>query len=199
MMFRKAVPAVAVSLLLCCFAAMGQRALPTATQPLQFSGFAGVAGVSTGLAGSNNVDVLVGADLGLPPVRGVRPVLEVRGAYPMYRGSVDWQKSILGGIKGDFLLNHRLRPYGNFLLGRGEVHYRGAGYQFGPLVYQLSSTNVYSYGGGFEQDLSDGFALRVDGQIQKWGYAPTPSGNVYAKVLNAALVYRFHFGQPYRR
>jgi len=199
MIVRNAVLAVLHSaLLLYPAAALAQRALPTATQTLQLSGFGGVGGVFTGLADGRNVDVVAGADLGLPPVHGVRPEIEIRGAYPMYRGDVDWEKSILGGVKTDFLLNHRLRPYGDFLFGRGEVRYAEGGYQVGNLIYLVSTTNVYSFGGGMEQDLTDRFAIRVDGQIQKWGYAPTPSGNMYPKLLTVALVYRLRFHHPNR-
>src|SRR5438270_6970507 len=59
--------------------AEAQQALPTATQSLQLSVFGGVGGVFTGLRGGKNFDVLAGADLGLPPVRGMRPEIEVSG------------------------------------------------------------------------------------------------------------------------
>jgi hypothetical protein len=178
-------------------AAHSQQTLPTATQTLQLSVFGGFGGVFTGLGGGKNFDVLAGADLGLPPVHGIRPTVEVRGAYPVDKGLIDSQKSMLGGIKTEFLLNHHLRPYANFLFGRGQINYNG-GYQFGNQIYLLTTTNVYSFGGGFDYDLSDSFSLRFDGQFQKWGYAPTPSGNIYAKVANAAIVYHFKFGRGYR-
>jgi len=178
-------------------AAQSQRALPTATQPLQLSVFGGVGGVFTGLSGGKNLDILAGADLGLPSVHGFRPVIEVRGAYPMDGGDVDSQKSILGGIKTEFLLNRRLRPYADFLFGRGEMKYN-RGYQFGNQIYLLSTTNVYSFGGGVDYDLTDHLGLRLDGQFQKWGYAPTASGNIYAKSANASIVYRFNFGRRFR-
>jgi hypothetical protein len=177
--------------------AAAQQALPTATAPLQLSIFGGLGGVYTGLSGGRNLDVLAGADLGLPPVHGMRPTIEVRGAYPVDHGQVDSQKSILGGLKMEFLLNHHLRPYGDGLFGRGEINYNG-GYQFGNQIYLLTTTNVYSFGGGLDYDLSRNLAVRIDGQFQKWGYAPTPSGNIYAKVANAAIVYRFNFDRHRR-
>jgi hypothetical protein len=189
--------ALAVSALLFLPAAHAQQALPTATQTLQLSVFGGFGVVATGLSGGKNVDLLAGADLGLPPVHGLRPTLEVRGAYPAGKGPVDSQKSILGGIKTEFLLHRRLRPYADFLFGRGQIDYNG-GYQFGNQIYLLTTTNVYSFGGGVDYDLTQHFALRLDGQFQKWGYAPTESGNIYSKVGNAAIVYRFNFGNRYR-
>ena len=178
-------------------AAHAQQALPKATQPLQLSVFGGFGGVFTGLAGGRNLDVLTGVDLGLPPFRGLRPTIEVRGVYPIDKGQVDSQKSILGGIKTEFLLNRRLQPYANVLFGRGEMHYNG-GYQFGNQIYLLTTTNVYSFGGGVDYGLTEHFAIRIDGQFQKWGYAPTSSGSIYPKVVNAAVVYRFGFGNRYR-
>lgn len=178
---------------------MAQSALPTATRPLEISGFGGLSGVWTGLAGGKNLDVLAGADLGLPPVRHVRPELEIRGVYPLDRGNVDGQKSILGGIKADFLLNNRLRPYGDFLVGRGEVRYSGPGYQVGNVIYQLSTTNVYSFGGGFDEDLTPRLGVRVDAQLQRWGYAPTASGTMYPRLITVALVYRLGFDRAHRK
>lgn len=194
---RTVLPALLVSALTFLPMARAQQALPTATQPLQLSVFSGFGGVFTGLREGKNLDLLAGADLGLSPVHGFRPTVEVRGAYPVDGGSVDSQKSILGGIKTDFLLNHHLRPYADFLFGRGQINYHG-GYQFNNQIYVLTTTNVYSFGGGFDYDLTEHFAVRLDGQFQKWGYAPTASGNIYSKVGNAAIVYRFNFGHRYR-
>jgi len=185
------------ALLFLPLAGNSQQALPTATQTLQLSVFGGFGGVFTGLSDGRNLDLLAGADLGLPPVRGFRPTIEIRGAYPVDKGQVNSQKSILGGIKTEFLLHRHVRPYADVLFGRGEINYNG-GYRFEDQIYLLTTTNVYSFGGGLDYDLAEHFSLRFDGQVQKWGYAPTASGNAYPKVVNAALVYRFGFGRRYR-
>ena len=187
---------LAIALATICRAgtASAQKALPTATQTLQLSGFAGLSGVYTGLSGGRNLSFTAGADLGLPAYLGTRPTIEVRGTYPMDGGRIDSQKSILGGLRVDFLISRRLRPYADFLLGRGQIDY-GRGYRVGNIVYLQTTTNVYSPGGGFEYDLSPRFSVRADGQIQHWGYAPTPSGSIYSKVGTAALVYRFDFNR----
>lgn len=132
-------------------------------------------------------------------MRYVRPVLEVRGVYPLDRGDVDGQKSILGGVKADFLLHNRLRPYGDFLVGRGAVRYASPGYQVGNVIYELSTTNVYSFGGGFDHDLTPRLGLRLDAQVQRWGYAPTASGNMYPTLVTVGLVYRLGFDRPHRQ
>lgn len=187
-------------------AAEGQH--PTAVQPMQLSAFGGVSGVYTGLAGGKNFSVTAGGDIGLPPVFGVRPTLELRGTYPMDRGLVDNQRSVLAGLRVDFLLGHRWHPYGDVLFGRGEMKYTPPGYRFisslcgltPECTYTLSTTYVYSAGGGFDYDLGDRWGIKVDAQVQRWGETneqippvPTPSGLIYPKVGTVAIVYRFGF------
>ena len=178
--------------------AIAQIALPTASRTLELSAFGGMSGVFTGLAGGKNLSITAGGDLGFLPYRGMRPSLEVRGTYPLNRGRIDSQKSILGGLKVDFLLNHRVHPYGDILFGRGEMKY-GSGYLFNNSIYLLTTTNVISPGAGFDYDLSDNLAIKVDGQFQHWGYAPTSSGSLYSKVGTVAVVYKFNFAPRHRR
>jgi hypothetical protein len=164
---------------------------PTAVQKLQLSAFGGVSGDYTGLGGGKNLSLTAGGDLALPIVfNRLRPTIELRGTYPMARGTIDSQKDILGGLRVDFLLGHRLRPYGDFLFGRGQMNY-GSGYFYGNYEYDLTTTYVYSPGAGIDFKAGTHFAIKVDGQFQRWGSAPTPSGNVYSKVGTVALVYRF--------
>ena len=170
---------------------------PTAIRRLQLSAFGAASGVYTGLAGGKNFAVAAGADLGLPPWRGIRPTLEVRGTYPLDRGTIDSQKSILGGLNVEFLLHHRFRPYGDFLFGRGEINYRTNGsingYIYGNQIYTLTTTYIDSPGAGFDYQLTDHLAIKVDGQFQRWASAPTPSGIIYSKVGSVGLVYFFNF------
>jgi hypothetical protein len=174
------------------------QAMPTATRGLDLSAFGGVAGVDTGLSGGRNLSIVLGADLKFVPVGGVRPVLEVRGLYPIDGGNIASQKSILFGPRADFLLNHRLRPYGDFLFGRGEMNYQDGGYLFVNSVYLETTTNVYSPGGGVDYDLSPHLSLKVDAQFQRWGYTPTTSGNIWTKVGTVGIVYRFNAGSRIR-
>jgi hypothetical protein len=175
-----------------------QVALPTASRPMELSAFGGVSGVYTGLAGGKNLSVTAGADVTFLLYHRLRPSIEVRGTYPMNRGRINAQKSILGGVKFDFLFNNRLHPYGNILVGRGQMNY-GAGYLYHNNIYILTTTNVISPGAGFDYDLSDNLAIKVDGQFQHWGYAPTSSGSIYSKVGTVAVIYRFNLGQRHRR
>jgi hypothetical protein len=178
--------------------AAAQVARPTATRELQLSAFGAVTGVYTGLSGGKNLSFTAGGDLGLPPWRGMRPTVEVRGTYPIDDGRIDSQRSVLGGIRVDFLLNHRLRPYGDFLFGRGQMNY-GKGYLFHNSIYALTTTYIDSPGGGFNYDLNEHWGIKVDGQFQRWASAPTPSGIIYSKAGTVGIVYNFTFDRRHRR
>jgi hypothetical protein len=179
-------------------AVQAQGSMPTATRQLQLSAFGAVSGVYTGLGGGKNFSITAGGDLGLPPWHGIRPTIEVRGTYPTDHGLVDSQKSILGGLKVDFLLSHRLRPYGDILFGRGQMNYGAFGYPYNGNNYSLTTTYVDAAGGGFDYMLSDHFAIKVDGQFERWGSAPTPTGTIYSKLGSAGIVYYFTFDRRNR-
>jgi hypothetical protein len=193
--FRVVLPiALLLAALSLSFVAQAQN--PTAVQRMQLSAFGGVSGVFTGLEEGKNFSLTLGADLALPPFsRLVRPVIEVRATQPTDHGLVDSQKSILGGLRVDFLLGHRIHPYADFLFGRGQMNYGEFGYLYNNFEYDLTTTNVYSPGVGFDYDLSERFALKADGQYQQWSSAPTPSGTIYAKSGTLGLVYRFNFNR----
>jgi hypothetical protein len=200
MKFRKVVFTLALlpATLLGACAAMAQSAHPTAERTLQLSAFGAVSGDFTGLAGGKNFSVTAGGDLGLPPWRGIRPTVEIRGRFPTDHGLIDSQKDILGGLRVDFLLNHRLRPYGDFLFGRGQMNYGLTGYNFNLFNYSLTTTYVDSVGGGIDYDLNERFAIKVDAQVERWGSAPTSTGHIYSSIGTAGLVYRFNFDRRHR-
>ena len=179
-------------------AASAQYTMPTASRTLQLSAFGAATGVFTGLDGGKNFGITAGGDLALPPWRGVRPTIEVRGEFPTDHGLVDSQKSVLAGLKVDFLLNHRLRPYGDFLFGRGQMNYGPFGYVYGNNIYALTTTYIDSPGGGIDFQMTGHYAIRVDGQYQRWASAPTPSGVIWSTVGSAGLVYNFTFDRRRR-
>jgi hypothetical protein len=168
---------------------------PTAVQRLELSVFGGATGVFTGLEEGKNFSLTAGVDLALPPHHGMRPVIEVRGTQPSDHGLVDSQKSILGGLRVDFLLNRRIHPYADFLFGRGQMNYGTFGYYYQNYVYELTTTYVYSPGAGVNFDLNDHFGIKIDGQYQRWSQAPSPSGVVYSKDGTVGLIYRFNFNR----
>jgi len=189
---NKAVLLLAVLLAALLWVCPARAQNPTAVQRMELSAFGGLSGVYTGLAGGKNLSFTAGVDLALPPVFHVRPTAEVRGTYPMDGGSITQQKDILGGLRADWPLGHRWRPYGDILFGRGQMNY-GSGYAYNNYLYQLTTTNVYSFGGGVDFDIADHWGFKGDAQVQHWGTTPTPSGAVYTKVITAAVIYRFDF------
>jgi hypothetical protein len=166
-------------------AARGQ-AMPTATQGSNLSVFAGATGVFTGVHGGRNIGFTAGADYTVGGFFGFRPAVEVRGTYPVHDGTVDDQKSILAGVRVERPIG-RFHPYGDFLIGRGEIDYAV------PAPYLYTSTPVYSPGVGFEYYLTPHFAFRADGQDQHWDTPVNSSGSAWAKQLTAAVTYRFNF------
>jgi hypothetical protein len=198
MTYRKSLLTLALlpATLFSACAALAQH--PTAERALQLSAFGGFSGDFTGLEGGKNFDVTAGGDLGLPPWRGIRPTLEVRGRYPADHGLIDSQKNILGGLRVDFLLNHRIHPYGDFLFGRGQMNYGLTGYIYNNNIYSLTTTYIDAGGVGFNYGLTDRFAIKVDAQLERWGSAPTSSGRIYSSIGTAGLVYYFNFDRRRR-
>lgn len=185
--------------------AAAQSAKPTADQDIQLSAFGAASGDYTGLAGGRNLSVTAGIDLALAPWHGTRPTLELRGTYPIDKGAIVAQKDVLGGLRLDFLLGRRIHPYGDFLFGRGQMNYVSPGYTYPPnpplgiqsFTYLVSTTYIYSPGAGFDYDLTNHLAIKVDGQYQQWGSVPTASGKLHSTVATIGLVYRFgKFGMP---
>lgn len=119
------------------------QASPTAVEPLRVSAFAGYTETDTGLASGKNAGITAGINIGFLPLFRMYPSAELRGNYAFDRGSADGQKSILGGLK---IATHlgRVRPYGDFLFGRGEMNY-GSGFQRSHTnVFYIKSSSTYS-------------------------------------------------------
>jgi len=88
-----------VLLIAVTFAATIGRAqgVPTATQQLQLSAFGGGTGTFTDLEGGKNLGITAGVDLTYLPLRLARPSFEIRGTYPIDKGTISSQKSFLLG------------------------------------------------------------------------------------------------------
>jgi len=186
-----------VSLAACSIA--GAQAFPTATQPLQFSAFGAATGTFTGLDGGRNLGITAGIDVGFKPFYHFYPTAEVRGTYPIDGGQVDAQENILYGIKLARFYG-RYHPYANFLVGRGKINYQHGGYPnpSDTLLYIDSVSNVFSYGGGLDLDITDHVSLKVDAQFQQYATPVTPSGHLYSIPITVGLVYRFDFNHHIR-
>ncbi len=168
------------------------QAMPAASQPISLSAFGGVTGTFTGLDGGKNLGITAGGDIGFRPFYRFYPSVEVRGTYPIDDGNVASQKNILFGGKLERYYGS-FRPYVDFLYGRGKIDYLHGGYPnpAGTLLYLNSISNVFSVGGGLDLTLTDHFALKFDGQFQRYGAPVTTSGSLYSKPFTIGVVYRF--------
>lgn len=174
------------------------QSTPTASRSFEPSVFAGISGSYTGLSGGRNLGINAGADLGFRPFFGFLPSLEVRGTYPADSGTIVGQETILAGIRLQKRYRN-VRPYVDFLVGRGQMKYQSGGYIVlaQDFKYLQSTSNVLSPGLGFETDITPHFALLLDGQLQHWDIPFTPASSstagssIYAKVGMIGVVYRF--------
>jgi len=174
--------------------AYGQAA-PTATAGVQLSTFAGATGAFTGVGLGKNLAITAGADATFRPYfLGLYPSLEVRGTYPVDKGNIASEKNVLGGLQ---LARHlgRLRPYGDILVGRGEVKYDPPrANATGTELYVQTASLVISPGAGCDVRLSEQFDFKGDFQFQKYKTPVEASGSTYAKDFTVGFVYRLPFG-----
>ena len=197
-----------------------KAATSTASQQLALSAFGGGTGTYTNLLGGRNLAITAGANLAFPTFYRYRPVLELRGSYPIHGGTIDAQKNFLGGLKVERQFG-RLHPYVDFLVGRGEIVYQRGGLQLGSVLFLSSTSTVFSPGVGLDYDVTPHWAAKVDFQYQHWDVpfatangAPAPitfistpagivqastTGTLHPKVLTLGAVYRFDFNHHYRR
>jgi hypothetical protein len=183
--------------LLSAGAAMAQ-AVPTATQAVQLSVFAAGAERVTGIAGAKNTDITAGLDISFLPVHGLVPALELRGSYPVMQGNLVSEEDFLAGLRLGKRLGQgfgRVTPYGNLLVGRGQLDYLGLGLQVPGqnVFYTKSHSLIYSPGVGLDLDLTDRFALKLDAQFEHYSVPITTTGHAWAEVGAIGVVYRFDF------
>lgn len=190
---------ICLALLALVFPAMsiGQSA-PTASRPVVPSVFAGLTGTYTGIEDARNLSFTAGLDVGFRPLFGLDPAIEVRGTYPMDSGQIAGEESVLIGVRVLKRFN-RVRPYGDILFGRGRLNYQNGGYIVPAQSFRYieSTSNVISPGVGVELDVTEHFALLLDGQLQHWnipfstGSDPASPGSIYSKAGTIGVVYRF--------
>lgn len=178
------------------------QSIPTASRGVVPSAFGGITGTYTGLYGSRNLGITAGFDVGFRPIFGLLPSIEVRGTYPVDNGSVVGEEHAEGGLR----LQKRfgpVRPYVDFLFGRGELNYQNGGLAV-PMQafrYLQTTTNVISPGIGFETDITPHVALLLDGQVQFWSVPFDPSGktanssHIISFPGTVGVVYRFNWLQ----
>jgi hypothetical protein len=171
---------------------------PAAIQRLSISAFAGATGTFTGLDSSRNAAITAGVDLSFRPIHGLYPSVEIRGTYPVDNGGIAGERNVLGGIKVEKYFG-KFHPYGDGLYGRNEIDYQQGGYPNanGTLLYVTSIANMFSVGGGVDIDLTPHFAVKIDGQFQRYETPVTTSGYIYSKAGTIGVVYRFDFNHHF--
>jgi hypothetical protein len=168
------------------------QSLPTATQKLQLSTFLAATRTSTDFQSGENLDVTSGTDLTLLALRQIDAAVEVRGSFPVQRGSVSSQKSFLLGPKIEYPMR-KFRPYIDFLVGRGRITYLNGGYIFGDVKYIRSDSLVLSPGMGLDLYLTHRTALKVDFQYQSWETPAVGSGRITPGSATVGATYNFDF------
>jgi hypothetical protein len=153
--------------------------------------FVGATDVRTGINDGKNLAITGGLDIGFYAGRRFEAALEYRGSYPTDKGSIDSQKSNLGGIVFSRSRGF-IHPYGEAFWGRAEIDYAGAGVQVPgtPIFYTQSSSNVFAGGGGLLVDLGPRFALKLDALFQRYNTPVTASGHIYPQSGTVGILYR---------
>jgi hypothetical protein len=184
----------ALVLVATCSLYAAAQATPTATQNNRLSAFGSVTGTYTGLEGGKNLGLTVGADLSFPSLFSVNPSFELRGTYPIDKGTIDNQKNILAGLRIEKRYGH-FHPYANILFGRGRIDYKSGGIPdpSHTFLYLKSTSNVISPGIGVDFDISSHLAVKADAQLQHYSTPITTSGHLYAKPITLGVVYNFDF------
>jgi hypothetical protein len=179
------------------------QATPTATADLHFSAFGGVTGTYTGINLGKNLGMTAGLDASFRAFHSLYPAVEVRGTYPVDNGQVAGERNILAGLVIGRRLEGKLeryQPYGNILVGRGEIQYSPAlPNPSGTLLYVQSVSTVISPGAGCNILLSNSLGFKGDFQFQRYETPVTASGSVYSKAFTAGVVYQIHLGGLRRR
>ncbi len=173
------------------------QAAPAGSQKLQLSAFVAATGTFTGLEGGKNLGITAGADLTFLGFHRFRPAFEARGTYPIDKGQISSQKYFLLGPKVEYPLG-KLRPYADFLIGRGQIDYHAPGFVFGDTLFINSNTAVYSPGVGLDYNLTHNLAIKGDVQFQHWDTPVTASGTIHPVALTFGVVYNFDFNRGHR-
>jgi opacity protein-like surface antigen len=199
MRHTKALAPLAILIAVTFVAAIGRaQGVPTATQQLQLSAFGGVTGTFTNLEGGKNLGITAGADLTFLRFRLARPSFEIRGTYPIDKGTISNQKNFLVGPKVEHPFG-RLHPYVDFLIGRGEIDYNQGGFAVGDILYISSNSTIYSPGAGVDFNFTRHIDLKADFQYQHWDTPVVSSGVIHPVALTGGAVYRFDFNRHNHR
>lgn len=172
------------------------QATATASATSNLELFGGISKVYTGIQGQNT-SFTAGGDFILRRFAGFVPSAEVRGTYALRKGNVAAEKNILGGITLTREFGS-VRPYVNFLAGRGSIDFPN-NYTVNSTIYEYVSGTVFSPGAGIDIAVTPHWSTKFDFQYQRWGVAVNSSGAAYSKVATVGVAYRFNLESLGRR
>ncbi len=163
------VAALAPSLACVCPLKMSAQATRTASKSADISGFAGFGDGGPAYGPDRAAGGMFGVDFTHYFHVRVEPSLEFRANF--ISSTFVGEHTYLFGLRAAVPF-HGIRPYGDFLVGPGTIHF--------PLNFSYIGDNstVYSYGGGLDVPVFRTFSLKLDVQGQHWNtgeftYTPT--------------------------
>jgi len=156
---------IAATLMLACTTHIAAQATPTATAPLDISVFAGYTRTFPDYGQVTNPGVTFGFDFAHYFKFPIVPSLEARANIS--NGTIVNERTYLFGVRMDPKLHGRFHPYGDFLIGPGNLHYvQPNGYP----GYVGDNSVVKSIGGGVDFDVYKHFQVKADVQYQFWNF-----------------------------
>jgi hypothetical protein len=194
--------ALALLIAACAAPRVSAQALYTATQLESLSVWAGATGTDVNLPdGGRNFGISAGVDLRVWQFHGILPSIEIRGTYPVDKGTIADEENAMVGLKIEHQFGRRFHPYGDFFFGRGAINYQGRGYisPDGFFLYQETYSNILSPGLGVDIDLTHHYAFKADAQLWHQKVPVTASGTLNSIALTVGAIYRFDFNQPFRK
>lgn len=150
-----------------CFSCIGSlgaslahaQATTTASKAADVYVFGGVELADPSYGPTNNVGGAVGVDFTRYFHIPVQPSLEIRANFN--NGTYADERSYLFGLRAQYQVE-RLRPYVDFLVGPGNIHFPKN------INYPGDNSTVYNYGGGVDLDITPNVSLKLDLQQQRW-------------------------------
>ena len=163
------------------------QATHTADRVDGFSVFGGVSLLNTDY-GANDNGYMFGGDIthSIKRLRWITPSLELR--YTGSTGVAITQNTYMGGAKLETKF-HRLRPYVDFLVGYGQIHYVQVG--------QGDDSIVYDFGIGADYNIYGPFAIKIDAQEQSWKLGQATNA-LTPQMVTVGLLYHIPAGFLHR-
>ncbi|QMV18309.1 hypothetical protein GOB94_06125 [Granulicella sp. 5B5] len=169
------------------------QSLSTASKAAEISVFGAYMGGTPDYGPHTWKGISAGGDFTVFPRFILKPALEVRGNVLSARAATE--KTVLFGPRVQLDWRGRFHPYGDFLIGAGEILFHPD-----PAPgYSGDRSKVYSYGGGINIDVAYHLSAKFDFQQQSWNLGPNSdsasSGNftLTPRTLQIGVTYTLPF------